>query len=179
MNIIQTIEAEHAAKLPGAKMPAFQPGDTVTWTNHDNVAHSVAGATTEWGTYTTYPQGQAVSFTFDQPGTYSYYCFEHIGMIGTIVVGDGVRDAALAASVRRAATKVPDATPPAVAAAVGASSARQGTDWMPLGIIINAITVIITVEATTMLSIKARESGPSFLTTAEAGQCGDAADVMP
>ena len=29
MNIIQTIEAEHAAKLPGAKMPAFQPGDTV------------------------------------------------------------------------------------------------------------------------------------------------------
>ena len=29
MNVIQTIEAEHAAKLPGAKMPAFQPGDTV------------------------------------------------------------------------------------------------------------------------------------------------------
>jgi large subunit ribosomal protein L19 len=29
MNIIDQIEAEHAAKLPGAKMPAFQPGDTV------------------------------------------------------------------------------------------------------------------------------------------------------
>ena len=29
MNIIQQIEAEHAAKLPGAKIPAFQPGDTV------------------------------------------------------------------------------------------------------------------------------------------------------
>ena len=29
MNIIEEIEAEHAAKLPGAKMPAFQPGDTV------------------------------------------------------------------------------------------------------------------------------------------------------
>src|SRR5271170_8070275 len=29
MNVIQTIEAEHAAQLPGAKMPAFQPGDTV------------------------------------------------------------------------------------------------------------------------------------------------------
>ena len=29
MNIIETLEAEHAAKLPGAKMPAFQPGDTV------------------------------------------------------------------------------------------------------------------------------------------------------
>src|SRR5271157_2631042 len=29
MNIIETLEAEHAAKLPGAKMPQFQPGDTV------------------------------------------------------------------------------------------------------------------------------------------------------
>ena len=29
MNIIQQIEAEHAAQLPGAKMPTFQPGDTV------------------------------------------------------------------------------------------------------------------------------------------------------
>src|ERR1700760_2948914 len=29
MNVIQTIEAEHAAQLPGAKMPGFQPGDTV------------------------------------------------------------------------------------------------------------------------------------------------------
>jgi large subunit ribosomal protein L19 len=29
MNVIETIEAEHAAKLPGAKMPQFRPGDTV------------------------------------------------------------------------------------------------------------------------------------------------------
>jgi large subunit ribosomal protein L19 len=29
MNVIEQIEAEHAAQLPGAKMPKFQPGDTV------------------------------------------------------------------------------------------------------------------------------------------------------
>ena len=29
MNIIATIEAEHAAKLPGAKIPDFRPGDTL------------------------------------------------------------------------------------------------------------------------------------------------------
>ena len=29
MNVIQQIEAEHAAQLPGAKIPPFQPGDTV------------------------------------------------------------------------------------------------------------------------------------------------------
>lgn len=29
MNIIETLEAEHAAKLPGGKLPEFRPGDTV------------------------------------------------------------------------------------------------------------------------------------------------------
>ena len=29
MNIIEKLEAEHAARLPGAKMPDFQAGDTV------------------------------------------------------------------------------------------------------------------------------------------------------
>jgi len=29
MNIIERIEAEHAAKLPGAKIPDFRPGDTI------------------------------------------------------------------------------------------------------------------------------------------------------
>jgi large subunit ribosomal protein L19 len=29
MNLIEQIEAEHAAQLPGAKIPQFQPGDTV------------------------------------------------------------------------------------------------------------------------------------------------------
>jgi ribosomal protein L19 len=29
MNIIEQIEAEQAARLPGAKMPEFQAGDTV------------------------------------------------------------------------------------------------------------------------------------------------------
>jgi large subunit ribosomal protein L19 len=29
MNVIEAIEAEHAAKLPGAKIPDFRPGDTV------------------------------------------------------------------------------------------------------------------------------------------------------
>jgi large subunit ribosomal protein L19 len=29
VNVIQQIEAEHAAQLPGSKIPDFQPGDTV------------------------------------------------------------------------------------------------------------------------------------------------------
>lgn len=29
MNVIETLESEHAAKLPGAKLPEFRAGDTV------------------------------------------------------------------------------------------------------------------------------------------------------
>jgi large subunit ribosomal protein L19 len=29
MNVIERLEAEHAAKLPGSKIPEFRPGDTV------------------------------------------------------------------------------------------------------------------------------------------------------
>jgi len=29
MNVIETLEAEQAARLPGSKMPEFRPGDTV------------------------------------------------------------------------------------------------------------------------------------------------------
>ena len=54
MNVIETIEAEHAAKLPGAKMPAFQPGDTVivrgvnhAWSNRSNEPCLLVGTMTD------------------------------------------------------------------------------------------------------------------------------------
>jgi plastocyanin len=91
-----------------------QAGQTVTWTNADAAAHSVAGATTEWGNYTTHPQGESVSYVFERPGTYPYYCFEHNGMTGAIVVGDGRGTGA--ASLVVAARTAAGATPVAPAA---------------------------------------------------------------
>lgn len=69
----------------------IEPGDTVTWSNESGEPHSVSGATVEWGNYEELREGDTVSFSFDKPGTYPYYCFVHNGMIGAIVVGDGRR----------------------------------------------------------------------------------------
>ena len=59
-------------------------GTTVTWTNEDDIPHTVVSpnnfrskALDTDGTY---------SFTFTTPGTYKYFCSLHPHMTGTIVV---------------------------------------------------------------------------------------------
>jgi plastocyanin len=60
------------------------PGGTVTWTNGDQVPHTV--------TFTSGPDcgqfagGATVSATFPAAGTYAYKCTIHSSMTGTVVV---------------------------------------------------------------------------------------------
>lgn len=89
--------------VPGASTltdTAFQPnpanikvGDTVRWTNNDNTIHTVI----EWnpstgedveGGFASDILGPGITFehTFDQTGTFEYYCNLHPNMVGTIVV---------------------------------------------------------------------------------------------
>ena len=71
------------------------PGDTVTFTNRDEIDHTVTGAGARSGDGTTFgsfepiPQGKSLSHTFPTNGVYVYYCIFHPGMVGAIVVGDG------------------------------------------------------------------------------------------
>ena len=62
-----------------------QAGTTVTWTNNDNVAHTSTSDGAGWNSGTVAPGGR-FSFMFQNPGTFSYHCAIHPGMIGTIVV---------------------------------------------------------------------------------------------
>lgn len=64
-------------------------GDIVTWTNREDVAHTVTGSNRAWGTFDQLTQGQSVSQRFDANGVYPYYCLLHPGMVGAVVVGDG------------------------------------------------------------------------------------------
>ncbi|MEO8425399.1 MAG: plastocyanin/azurin family copper-binding protein [Actinomycetota bacterium] len=66
-------------------------GADVTWTNRDAMAHVVVGVADSWGDpgLTLY-EGDTVSYRFDDDGVYPYACWIHPGMIGAIVVGDGV-----------------------------------------------------------------------------------------
>jgi plastocyanin len=70
-----------------------EPGTVVRWTNKGRNEHNVTsdeGSELESRNLTT---GQSYSFTFDDPGTYGYYCSLHgapgKGQFGTVVVGAG------------------------------------------------------------------------------------------
>jgi len=60
-------------------------GTTVTWTNKDNMGHTV---TADDGTFDsgTLGKGSTFSVTFSEAGTFSYHCNFHPSMIGTITV---------------------------------------------------------------------------------------------
>ena len=59
-------------------------GTTVTWTNEDDVTHSVTADT--GGFNASIGPGETVSFAFTKLGTYQYHCNPHPDMLGTIVV---------------------------------------------------------------------------------------------
>lgn len=68
------------------------PGTTVRWTNRGHQDHDVVPAEGEgWGVdIGDFAPGDVYEHTFDQPGTYSYYCTIHgtpsRGMVGAVVV---------------------------------------------------------------------------------------------
>ncbi len=74
-------------------------GATVTWTNDESLPHTVTGANRVWGSEQVISDGQSVSFTFDDEGTFPYYCLIHPGMLGTVVVGDGVEGSLTVAAI--------------------------------------------------------------------------------
>ena len=59
-------------------------GDTVTWTNHDDIPHAVVSA----GKYRsrTLDTDDSFSFTFTTAGDYTYFCSLHPHMTGTVKV---------------------------------------------------------------------------------------------
>ncbi len=60
-------------------------GTTVTWTNNDNVGHTVIEANGLFSSGTL-AKGQTFTYTFTTKGTYAYSCSIHPSMRGTIIV---------------------------------------------------------------------------------------------
>ncbi len=60
-------------------------GTTVTWTNLDDIPHTVVS---DDGVFKSevLDTDDAFSFTFDRPGTFPYFCSIHPKMVGTVVV---------------------------------------------------------------------------------------------
>ena len=62
-------------------------GTKVTWTNHDDIPHTVTSAATPplFNSHAL-DTGDSFSFVFDTPGRYGYFCALHPHMQGTVVV---------------------------------------------------------------------------------------------
>jgi plastocyanin len=60
-------------------------GTTVTWTNHDDIPHTVAAKDRAFKSKVM-DTDESYSFTFATPGEYTYFCSLHPHMTGTIVV---------------------------------------------------------------------------------------------
>jgi len=78
-----TVEIADFAFTP--QVLTIQVGDTVTWTNLDQVEHT---ATSTTGAFDSglLGQNESYSITFSEPGTYDYLCTPHPSMTGQIVV---------------------------------------------------------------------------------------------
>lgn len=65
-------------------------GTRVTWTNTDDIEHTVTSGTPEsragWFNSKLAGKGTTFSFTFTQPGTYPYFCDRHQSMRGEVRV---------------------------------------------------------------------------------------------
>src|SRR5829696_2492067 len=63
-------------------------GTTVTWTNEGPSPHTTTADDGTWDSGTL-QQGEDFSFTFDEPGTYTYHCSIHPDMTASIKVSGG------------------------------------------------------------------------------------------
>ncbi|HJU12876.1 MAG TPA: plastocyanin/azurin family copper-binding protein [Candidatus Nitrosotalea sp.] len=69
------------------------PGTTVTWTNTDQVSHTVtSGNPSDNQTGTVFDSSliapnKKFTFTFNTPGTFHYFCQVHPWMTGEVIVG--------------------------------------------------------------------------------------------
>jgi plastocyanin len=63
-------------------------GTAVKWTNQDGASHAIVSDTGSPATFSSdsLSTGASYSFTFTQPGTYTYHCSIHPSMKGTIIV---------------------------------------------------------------------------------------------
>jgi amicyanin len=62
-----------------------QAGTKVIWTNRDDIPHNIVSSEQKFKSKPL-DTDDSYSFTFDEPGTYQYFCGLHPKMVGKVVV---------------------------------------------------------------------------------------------
>jgi plastocyanin len=105
-------------------------GGRVTFVNADKVAHPTVGRGSDW--FADVAAAGRATVRFDKPGVYPYFCHQHLGMIGVVVVGDGRGEAAAPVVV---------ADPPAARPAATPAAAGVGAPWSLAGGVLLGLAV--------------------------------------
>lgn len=82
-NEINTVNIDNFAFSPQTLV--IDAGESVVWSNNDDVTHTVASVNMEFESDILNP-GEEFTFTFSEEGEYDYYCTIHPAMTGKIVV---------------------------------------------------------------------------------------------
>jgi plastocyanin len=69
----------------GPQALTIAPGTKVTWTNRDDIPHTVVSTEGVFKSRVL-DTDEKFSFTFDKPGNYPYFCSIHPKMTGTVIV---------------------------------------------------------------------------------------------
>ena len=89
-----SVHAQQAAATPAVTIDNFSfgpptlnvtAGTTVTWTNRDDIPHTVVNTEGAFKSKAV-DTDEKFSYTFAKPGTYSYFCSIHPKMTGKVVV---------------------------------------------------------------------------------------------
>ena len=91
-------------------------GDTVQWNNVDTAAHTVTSGSIQDGATglfdsSLFMSGETFEFTFDEAGTYDYFCMVHPWMTGIVVVTDGTEMVVIEEPVEEPTVMEPEPLP--------------------------------------------------------------------
>ncbi len=94
-----------------------EPGTTVTWVQSGDNPHTTTSYDGLWDSGLL-PGGsrQTFSFTFEEPGTYDYFCIPHedLGMVGSVTVTGGTATASPTSTASPTATALADTGGPPI-----------------------------------------------------------------
>jgi plastocyanin len=137
-----------------------RPGTRVTWTNTDDVLHTVTGLGFSWGSGDSLGMGDTLAYRFTRTGVYPYTCIIHPGMVGAVVVGDAgsPQTAAGAVPPALAGTSLPagatQAGPaPIRTVAASQSAARGSSAWRTVCL----VTLGVLVAGAATLAVRRRQ----------------------
>lgn len=138
-------------------------GQRVTWTNRDAQVHTVSGASERWGSHQELTNGKSVTWKFDKAGVFPYYCDVHPGMIGAVVVGNGL--SAETTTQDAGVSYIDDAAPPAAQPPVAQPqtetvAAKTDRDTGPIVAGLLALAAAVLIAAVVLLARRTPTAEP-------------------